>query len=118
MADSPKGDYFNINEMMNKFYEYQPGEDDAYGSAIKGSYQANMIQSAYDTANAKELAQFQTGLSQSTMQHAAELELLNQSANMQQEYNLGIASMERQMTLQNEYADQQSDRDITLLGAT
>jgi len=118
MADSPAGDYFNIHEMMTKFYEYQPSSDDAYGSAIKGSFQANMIQSAYDTANAKELSQFQTGLSQDTMAHAAELELLNQSANMQQEYNLGMASMEGQMTLQNEYADKQTDRDISLLGAT
>ncbi len=118
MADSPAGDYFNIHEMMTKFYEYQPESDDAYGSAIKGSFQANMIQSAYDTANAKELAQFQTGLSQDTMAQAAELELLNQSANMQQEYNLGMASMEGQMSLQNEYANNQTDRDISLLGAT
>ena len=123
-GDSPQappqgaGDYFDINGIMKQFYNYKPKKKDAAGRAMKHTFQANMIQSAFDTATSKELAEFQTGLSQDTMAHAAELEMGSLSANMQQEYNLGIASMERQMALQNKYADDQSARDITLLGAT
>lgn len=108
---------FKFDQVMNEFYNYKPKDDDAYGNAMKNSFQANMVQSAWDTNMAKDMAQTQAGLSQGTMTHAADLELRNKSTLMQQEHNYGMQSMGAQYDYQNKFSDNQVDRDITTMGA-
>ena len=84
---------FGFNQVMDEFYNYQPGEDDDEGRAIKRNFQANMVQSGFDQALAEGMAQTQSGIAQQNMTHAADLEQRNTSANMQQEFNYGMQSM-------------------------
>ena len=114
---TPAPGMFNFQQVMNEFYNYKPKDDDAYGNAMKNSFQANMVQSAWDTNMAKDMAQTQAGLSSGAMTQAADLELRNKTALMQQEFNYGMQSMGAQYGYQSEFADNQVDRDITTMGA-
>ncbi len=109
---------FNFQQVMNEFYGYKPKDDDAYGNAMKNSFQANMIQSAWDSNMSKGLAENQAALSMGAMSHAADLDLRNQAALMQQQFNLGMSKSGADYTYQNEFADNQNERDIVNLGAT
>ncbi len=109
---------FGFNKVMQEFYNYEPGEDDDEGRAIKRNFQANMVQSGFDQALAEGMAQTQSGIAQSNMTHAADLEQRNTASNMQQEFNYGMQSMSGQFELQDKFANNQSDRDIVMLAAT
>ncbi|MBL6857031.1 MAG: hypothetical protein ISQ88_11760 [Rhodobacteraceae bacterium] len=109
---------FGFNQVMNEFYNFQPGEDDAEGRAIKRNFQANMVQSGYDKELAEGMAYTQSGIAQQNMTHAADLEQRNTASNMQQEFNYGMQSMAGQMELQDKFADNQSERDLGMLTAT
>ena len=109
---------FNFQDVMDKFYNYEPGEDDEVGRSIKNTFQSNMIQSAFDKEMSKEMGEFQNALGQSNMQMAANLELANNSSMMQQEFNYGMQSMGAQFDFQNEFANAQYDRDVGMLAAT
>ena len=103
---------------MNDFYNFKPDEDDDEGRAIKRNFQANMVQSGFDSALAESMAQTQAQLSQQNMITAADLEQHNTAANMQQEFNYGMQSMGSQFELQDKFADNQSERDLGMLTAT
>ena len=109
---------YNFQSIMEQFYNYKPGEDDELGNAVKNSFASNMIQSAFDKDMSKEMGEFQNALGQSNMQLAANLELQNNSAMMQQEFNYGLQSMGAQFEYQNEFANAQHDRDLGIIGAT
>ena len=109
---------FGFNQVMQEFYNYEPGEDDDEGRAIKRNFQANMVQSGFDQALAEGMAQTQSGIAQQNMTHAADLEQRNTAANMQQEFNYGMQSMAGQFELQDKFADNQSERDLGMLTAT
>ena len=109
---------FGFNQVMDEFYNYHPGEEDTEGRAIKRNFQANMVQSGFDQALAEGMAQTQSQIAQSNMTHAADLEQRNTASNMQQEFNYGMQSMGGQFELQDKFADNQSERDIVMLGAT
>ena len=109
---------FGFNQVMQEFYNYKPGEDDDEGRSIKRNFQANMVQSGFDQALAEGMAQTQSGIAQNNMTHAADLEQRNTASNMQQEFNYGMQSMAGQFELQDKFANNQSDRDIVMLGAT
>jgi flotillin len=109
---------FGFNQVMQDFYNYQPGEDDDEGRAIKRNFQANMVQSGFDQELAEGMAYTQSGIAQQNMTHAADLEQRNTAANMQQEFNYGMQSMAGQFEFQDKFADNQSERDIGMLTAT
>ena len=104
---------FNFQGVMNKFYGYQPEKDDSEGRAIKNSFMANMIQSGFDASMAKDMAYTQSGLAKENMTHAADLELRNKGALMNDEFNKGMMSMGGQFEFQNRFAEDQNVRDIT-----
>lgn len=109
---------FGFSQVMDEFYKFEPGEEDDEGRAIKRNFQANMVQSGFDQALAESMAQTQSGIAQQNMTHAADLEQRNTASNMQQEFNYGMQSMAGQFELQDKFANNQSDRDIVMLGAT
>ena len=96
---------FNFQKIMQDFYNYEPGEDDAEGRMMKNAYQGNFIQSALDSQLAMQLGEFNTGLAQSNMTHQADLEQRNQSAMMKDEFNYGMQSMDAQFQYKNEFED-------------
>ena len=57
---------------------------------MKNAFQGNFIQSGLDAQLAQQLGDFNAGLAQSNMTHAADLELRNQSALMKDEFNYGM----------------------------
>ena len=74
-------------------WQYNPGPEDETGAAIKNTFASNMIQSAFDQQMAMQMAEFQAGIGTQNMETAANLELRNNSALMEQEFNSGMASM-------------------------
>ena len=107
---------FNFQGVMDTFYGYQPGEDDSEGRAIKNSFMSNMIQSGFDAQLAKGMAQQQSQIAQSNMTLAADLEQRNTAANMKQEFNYGMQSMGAQYDFQEQFARNQSKRDMAMQG--
>ena len=100
---------FNFQQMMKDFYNYQPESGDTQGQMMKNSFQGNFIQSGIDAALSQQLGQFNSGLAQSNMTHAADLEQRNQSALMKDEFNYGMQSMDAQFQYQNQFANAQHD---------
>jgi hypothetical protein len=122
MAEETKGaidqGMFDFQSVMDSFYKFNPKGDDSEASSIKRNFQANMIQSGFDSQLAKDMAQNQAGIAQSNMTHAADLEARNTSSNMEQEFNYGMQSMGAQFDYQDKFANNQYDRDLGTLAAT
>ena len=110
--------FFGYDKLMNDLYGFEPGKEDEEGRAIKRNFQANMVQSGFDAALAESMAHTQSGIAQSNMTHAADLEQRNTAANMAQEFNYNTQSMSQQFELQDKFADNQNERDIGMLAAT
>lgn len=104
---------FNFQGIMDEFYGWKPGADDDAGRAQKNSFMANMVQSGFDANVAKDMAMTQAGLSKEQMTHAADLDLRNKTALMNEEYNKGMMSMGGQFEFQDRFAEDQNVRDIT-----
>ena len=64
------GGMYNYSQIMNDFYNYQPGADDTEGRMQKNAFQGNFIQSGLDANLSMMLGQFNSGLAQSNMQQA------------------------------------------------
>ena len=109
---------FNFQSVMDQFYSFNPTKEDSEATAIKRNFQANMIQSGFDSQLAKDMAQNQAGIAQANMTHAADLEARNTSSNMEQEFNYGMQSMGAQFEFQDKFANNQYDRDLGTLAAT
>lgn len=109
---------FDFQSVMDQFYKFNPSDEDSEATAIKRNFQANMIQSGFDSQLAKDMAQNQAGIAQSNMTHAADLEARNTSSNMEQEFNYGMQSMGAQFEFQDKFANNQYDRDLGTLAAT
>jgi hypothetical protein len=104
---------FNYQDVMSKFYNYEPDKDDSEGRAIKNSFMSNMVQSGYDANLAKDMAYAQSGIAKGNMTQAADLELRNKTALMNDEFNKGSLNMGQQFEFQNRFAEDQNVRDIT-----
>ena len=104
---------FNFQGIMDDFYGYSPGEDDSEGRSQKNAFQANMVQSGFDASLAKDMAYAQSGIAKGNMTHAADLELRNKGALMNDEFNKGMLNMGGQFEFQNRFAEDQNVRDIT-----
>ena len=107
---------FGLNNIMNSFYNYQPDSDDEYGNYMKNTFASNMIQSAFDTQNAKDLAYTQAEISSGMMNQAAELQRLNTKDIMRKEYQYGSDMMKQQYEYQSQFADDQQSRDKGMVG--
>ena len=122
MAEETKGaidkGMFDFQSVMDSFYKFNPTKEDSEATAIKRNFQANMIQSGFDSQLAKDMAQQQSSIAQSNMTHAADLEARNTSSNMEQEFNYGMQSMGAQFEFQDKFANNQYDRDLGTLAAT
>ena len=104
---------FNFQSVMDQFYNWKPDGDDDAGQAMKNSFMTNMIQSGFDANVAKDMAYAQSGIAKGNMTHAADLELRNKTALMNDEFNKGMMSMGGQFEFQNRFAEDQNVRDIT-----
>ena len=114
---SAKKGMFGLEKLMKSFYNYKPKSDDEYGNYQKNVFASNMIQSAFDTQNAKDLAYSQAEISSGMMNQAAELQRLNTKDIMRKEYQYGTGMMKQQFQYQNEFADDQYSRDLGTIGA-
>ena len=108
---------FGLENIMKNFYNYEPSQDDEYGNYMKNTFASNMIQSAFDTQNAKDLATTQAELASSQMGDAADLQLRNTAEIMKQEYGYGTDMMSQQFKYQNKFANNQYSRDLGMVGA-
>ena len=108
---------FGLEKIMKNFYNYQPDADDEYGNYTKNTFASNMIQSAFDTQNAKDLAMQQAEISSGMMNQSAELQRLNTRDIMRKEYQYGSKMMGQQYEYQNQFADDQYSRDLGTIGA-
>ena len=109
------GGMFNFSQIMDDFYSSSPDNDE--GRMQKNAFQGNFIQTGLDAQVSQQLGQFNAGLAQSNMTHAADLELRNQSALMKDEFNYGMQAMDAQFGYKNEFADAQHGRDLGMVGA-
>ena len=115
--DSIDQGMYQYNDVMKDFYSYKPTADDKEGNAIKRNFQANMVQSGFDASLAKDMAYSQAEIAQGNMTIAADLEQRNTAANMGQEFDYGMQSMEAQFKAQDKFADNQNERDLGMLNA-
>ena len=102
---------------MKNFYDYKPSSDDEYGNYVKNTFASNMIQSAFDTQNAKDLAYAQGEIASAQMTQAADLQRLNTQAIMRKEYQYGTDMMKQQFQYQSQFADDQHSRDLGMMSA-
>ena len=77
---------FGFQDIMNQFYGYEPTKEDDTGRATKLAFQGNMIQSAFEAQQAKEMAYTNQEIATGAMGTAADLELRNQSQIMADEF--------------------------------
>ena len=104
---------FNFQGVMDQFYGYQPGADDAEGRSQKNAFMGNMVQTGFDANVAKDMAYAQSGIAKGNMNQAADLELRNKAALANDEYNKGTLSKGQDFEFQNRFAEDQNVRDIT-----
>ena len=109
---------FNFKQMMDDFYNYKPEEGDTMGQMQKQAFMGNFLQSMVDQQLTQQQSQFAAAIGQQNMSHVADLELRNQSATMQDQFNYAMQNMEAQFQYQNTGANAQHDRDIGMLAAT
>ena len=112
----PEQGMFGLDNIMNSFYNYKPDGNDEFGNYQKNTFASNMIQSAFDTQNAKDLAYTQAEISSGMMNQAAELQRLNTKDIMRKEYQYGTDMMKQQFQYQSEFADDQYSRDKGMVG--
>ena len=117
-AGSMYGGAFNLNSIMEQFYNWKPDANDDEGRAIKNTTQADMVNSAFQTQLAQMMAQSQAGISKDMMNFQSMLERQSAGEARAEEFKYGMQSMGAQFEYQNEYANAQYDRDIGMLGAT
>ena len=108
---------FNFNQLMNSFYNWQPGQDDAAGNATKNTFAANMIQSGFDTQNALTLAYANQELSSQSMLQAADLEARNQALIMKDEFACGMSNMGAEYDFQSRFAVDEANRQLNFQAA-
>jgi len=106
---------FNLQGMMDDFYGFKPEKEDAEGRAIKRTFQANMVQSAFDTQMAKDMAFANQEIASSAMNQAADLEQRNQAQVMKDEFDYGMQKMGAEFDYQNRFATDEATRQTFLM---
>jgi uncharacterized glyoxalase superfamily protein PhnB len=103
-------DMFNFQDVMGDYYQYDP-KDDA-GKASKRSFQANMVQSAFDTQLAMAQAEQAQKYDLDTRLATANLELSNQKALMEDTFSYGTQKMAMEYDLQSRFAVDDAAREL------
>ena len=103
---------YGMGTIMEGFYGYQPSEDDAEGRAIKNTFAANMIQSAFDSDMATAMAYTNQEIASAAMNQAASLEALNQAQVMQDEFDYGMKRMGAEYDYQSRFAVDEANRQL------
>ena len=92
---------FGFQGLMSDFYNYAPSSYDDEGRALKRTFQANMIQNAFDSQLAlQQAAQAQVFELDATKQ-AANLELRNQTQLQKDTFDYGMEKMGAEYDLTN-----------------
>jgi len=117
-AGSMYGGAFNLNSIMEQFYNWKPDANDDEGRAIKNTTQADMVNSAFQTQLSQMMAQSQAGISKDMMNFQQMLERQAAGEARKEEFEYGMQSMGAQFEQQNDFANAQYERDIGMLGAT
>jgi len=109
---------FNAQSMFNQINEFKPDENDDFGRGMKLAHQFNMAGKAHDALLSRAQAYDSAGLSMDLMSHASNLGRLEQSDSRKEQWAYGMASMDKQYELQNQFANQQYNRDVGMLDAS
>ncbi len=107
-------DMFNFQEVMGDYYGYQPTDD--AGKASKRTFQANMVQSSFDTQLAMMQAEQAQRYDLDTRLQSANLELSNQKELMKDTFSYGTQKMAMEYDLQSKFAVDQQGRDLDKMG--
>ncbi len=108
-------DMFNFQSVMGDYYGYNP-KDDA-GKASKRTFQANMVQSAFDTQLAMTQAEQAQQYDLDTRLATANLELSNQKELMKDTFSYGTQKMAMEYDLQSRFAVDDAARDLNKMAA-
>ena len=108
-------DMFNFQSVMGDYYGYNP-KDDA-GKASKRTFQANMVQSAFDTQLAMTQAEQDQQYDLDTRLATANLELSNQKELMKDTFSYGTQKMAMEYDLQSRFAVDDAARDLNKMAA-
>jgi len=103
---------------MNDYYGYQPAADDAAGQANKRAFQANMIQSAFDTQQAMQMAEQAQKYEMETRQAMADIELANQKQLAADTFNYGMQKMASEFDMQEAFAGKMQGFDLEKMDRT
>ena len=82
---------FNFQDVMGDYYGYKPADD--AGKASKRTFQANMVQSSFDTQLAMMQAEQAQRYDLDTRLQTANLELSNQKELMKDTFSYGTQKM-------------------------
>ena len=102
---------FNFQTIMDNFYGMDTSESPE-AAALKGSFEANMIQSAFDGEKAKSLAYANQAIASSAMNQAANLEQRNMAQVMKDEYVYGMTKMGAEYDFQSRFAVDEANRNL------
>jgi hypothetical protein len=111
-AASTEGSYgsglFNFQDIMKKFYEWSPSEDDVAGQQLKNTFQGDFIQTVLNNQMSKDLAYTNAEIATGQMTTAAALELANQTQVMKDEFTYGMEKMGAEYDYQTKFASDAS----------
>lgn len=100
---------FNFQDIMKKFYEWKPKEDDVAGQALKNTFQGDFIQTVLNNQMSKDLAYTNAEIATGQMTTAAALELANQTQIMKDEFDMGMQKMGAEYDYQTKFASDASN---------
>ena len=106
----------NYASIMDKFFKWQPGKDDAAGRAIKNTFMADTVGSVINNQMAKDLAYTNAEIATNQMKNAAMLELGNQTQIMKDEFTYGMDKMGAEYDFQEQFANNDAIRQNNQLG--
>ena len=107
-------DMFNFQDVMGDYYGYNPSDD--AGKASKRTFQANMIQSSFDTQLSMMQAEQAQKYDLDTRLQTANLELSNQKELMKDTFSYGTQKMGMEFDLQSKFATQMHGFDLEKMG--
>ena len=109
---------FNMQSMFDQLSKWKPDENDDFGRGMKLTHAYNSLGKAQDAQLARAQAYDSAGLSMDMMTHASNLGRQEQSDARKEQFGYGMASMDKQYELQNQYANTQFTRDVNMLDAS
>lgn len=103
---------FNFQDIMDKFYNWKPKDDDIAGQQLKNTFQGDFIQTVLNNQMSKDLAYTNAEIATGQMTTAAALELANQTAIMADEHKYGQIKMGAEYDYQSKFATDEANRKL------